>query len=69
MKAITKFKLHLKLLNSFSMELIVKKHHVTYYFTFQPPKLSNWTQNKNKKRDYITIRLLVQISQNLKDRK
>ena len=48
MKAITKYKLTLKLLNSFSMDLIVKKHHATYYFTFQPPKLSNWTQNKKK---------------------
>lgn len=53
MKAIKKYKLNLKLLNSFTMDLIVKKHHVTYYFTFQPPKLSNWTQ-KNRLYHHIT---------------
>jgi len=55
MKAITKYKLNLKLLNSFNMDLIVKKHHATYYFTSQQPKLSNWTQNKNKQRLYHHI--------------
>ena len=45
MKAITKYKLNLKLFNSFSMDLIVIKHHATYYFV-QPPKLSNWSQKK-----------------------
>ena len=44
MKAITKYRLNLKLFNSFSLDLIVKKTSCDILLYFQPPKLSNWTQ-------------------------
>jgi hypothetical protein len=46
MKAITKYRLHLKLFNSFSLDLIVKKSHATYYFIYS--HLNYQTGHKNK---------------------